>query len=321
MLAFAVVLALVAGACADDDPRAAQSPGGDAGATSSSSSSGSGGGSSSSGGGSTSSSSGTPSGDAGSDAGALHECGARATTRNSWIQTEFAGVPDFTGTFTKRTNVEIPRLVHDATVSKGKYGFDLRDQEDPKDPRVALVNVRITDLVSTDGYGGSFETGDAAGAHVFLSNVYLEPNWPTWVSYATTNYDGMTLDGSEEIFAEDVTVKNWNADTAADIKSKRAQFVCLTTEGNGHRTLRFWHVGPHYLVKSSLNNGTGDLIWMETCTGAKIFVYDSTFNGAPTLPADKISCNDSETGTPPEIVYLTVDPRSTGEMHPMFSAP
>jgi hypothetical protein len=236
---------------------------------------------------------------------------------NPWIQTEFAGVPDFTGDFTKRTAVELPRLIHDASVTNAKYGFDLEDEVDPGDPRVALVNVDIHDLTSTDAYGGSFQTAGAPGAKIYLSNVYLEPNWPAWVSYATTNYDGMVLDGSEEIYAEDVTVKNWNADSAADIKSKRAQFVCLRTEGNGHRTLRFWNIGPHYLVKSAVNNDTGALVWMKTCTGARINVYDSTFNGAPQLPADKISCED---GGVPEIVYLTTDPRTTGEMHPMFSS-
>ena len=237
--------------------------------------------------------------DVGSDAGpdlAMFECGISATVPNPWIQAELANVPQLTGDFTKRTSVELPRLVHDATVTHAKYGFDFKEAQAPTDPRLGLVNVRITDLVSSDGFGASFQTSGAAGASLYLSNVYLEPNWPTWVSYDTTNYDGMVLDHSEEIFAEDLTVKNWNADTAADIKSKRSQFVCLRTEGDGHRTLRYWNVGPHYLVKSSLHNGTGDLVWMQTCTGATVFVYDSTFNGASELPADKVSCNDG--GTP-----------------------
>jgi hypothetical protein len=307
-------LALVLLACSGDDASNTPTPppGSDGGSGPSSSSSGSGGSGGGGGGGG-----GSP--DAGVDASnpALLECGISATVANPWIQTEFAGVPDFTGDFTKRTAVELPRLIHDASVTNGKYGFDLKDEVDPGDPRAALVNVKIHDLTSPDAYGASFQTAGAPGAKIYLSNVYLEPNWPAWVSYATTNYDGMVLDGSEEIFAEDVTVKNWNADTAADIKSKRAQFVCLHTEGDGHRTLRFWNIGPHYLVKSAVNNGTGALVWMQTCTGARINVYDSTFNGAPELPADKISCDD---GGEPEIVYLTTDPRTTGEMHPMFSS-
>jgi hypothetical protein len=306
-------LALVLFACSSEDASntPASPPGSDGGSgpTSSSSSSSSNSGSSGGGG----------SLDAGVDAGdpALLECGISATVKNPWIHTELAGVPDFTGDFTKRTAVELPRLIHDSSVTNGKYGFDLKDEVDPGDPRVALVNVNIHDLTSPDAYGGSFQTAGAPAAKIYLSNVYLEPNWPAWVSYDTTNYDGMVLDGSEEIFAEDVTVKNWNADSAADIKSKRAQFVCLRTEGDGNRTLRFWNVGPHYLVKSAVNNETGALVWMKTCTGALINVYDSTFNGAPQLPADKISCED---GGAPEIVYLTTDPRTTGEMHPMFSS-
>jgi hypothetical protein len=313
-------LALVLLACSSDDagntPTSSSGSDGGGGPTGSSSTSGPTG-SSSSGGDGGSSGSGSP--DAGADAAdpALLECGISATVKNPWIMTELAGVPDFTGDFTKRTAVELPRRIHDASVTNGKYGFDLKDEVDPIDPRVALVNVNIHDLVSADAYGGSFQTAGAPGAKLYLSNVYLEPNWPAWVDYATTNYDGMVLDASEEIYAEDVTVKSWNADSAADIKSKVAQFVCLRTEGDGNRTLRFWNVGPHYLVKSSVNNGAGAIVWMKTCTGAKINVYDSTFNGEPQLPANKISCDD---GGEPEIVYLTTDPRTTGEMHPMFSS-
>ena len=248
---------------------------------------------------------------------ALPECGDRAVVANPWIATEFSGLTPVTGTFTKRQFVELPAIVKDATSSHVKYAFDFDEAQSPTDPRVALVNVRVTDLESTDGFGGAIQTDGAAGAKVFLSNVYIEPNWPQWEGYDTTNFDGMVLDDSEEIFAEDVMVKNWNADSAADIKAKRAQLVCFRTEGDGNRTLRYWKPGPHYLVKSSLNNDTGDIVWLEQCEGAKIFVYQSTFNGQTQIPADKISCHH---GSAPEIVYLTVDPRSTGEMHPMFSA-
>lgn len=302
-------------ACGEDTVESSLQPTGDA-ATGSSSSNG---GASSSGTGSSSSGAGggSSSGTADGSPGAPIECGERATIPNPWLQTEFAGAPTLTGDYTKRTGAETPVLVHDASVTGAKYGFDITELEAPVDPRVALVNVRVTNLVSNDIYGASFQTAKASGAHIFLSNVYLEPNWPHWVSYSETNYDGMVLDGSEDIFAEDVTVKNWNADCAADIKSKRAQFVCFRTEGNGHRTLRYWNVGPHYLVKSSINNEDGAILWFNQCTGAKVNVYDSTFNGSPTIPADKISC---EEGGQPEIVYLTTDPRTTGEMHPMFSA-
>jgi hypothetical protein len=307
-------LALIFLACSGGDPsNTPSSSSGNDGGSGPASSSSSGGGSGGSGG----SGGGGGSGGAGAGDPALLDCGISATVANPWIQTEFADVPDFTGDFTQRTAVELPRLIHDASVTNGKYGFDLKDEVDPGDPRVALVNVNIHDLKSADAFGGSIQTSGAPGAKLFLSNVYLEPNWPAWVDYSTTNYDGMVLDNSAEIYAEDLTVKNWNADSAADIKSKRAQFVCLRTEGDGNRTLRFWNVGPHYLVKSAVNNGTGAIVWMKTCTGARINVYDSTFNGAPQLPTDKISCDDDGA---PEIVYLTTDPRTTGEMHPMFSS-
>jgi len=41
------------------------------------------------------------------------------------------------------------------------------------------------------------------------------------------------------------------------------------------------------------------------------------FAGSPTVPADRIWQSE---GSSHSIVYLTVDPRTTGEMHPMFVA-
>jgi len=127
-------LALVLLACSGDDASNTPTPppGSDGGSGPSSSSSGSGGSGGSGGGG------GFP--DAGVDASnpALLECGISATVANPWIQTEFAGVPDFTGDFTKRTAVELPRLIHDASVTNGKYGFDLKDEVDPGDPGAYL---------------------------------------------------------------------------------------------------------------------------------------------------------------------------------------
>lgn len=245
----------------------------------------------------------------------LRACGDSANAPNAWISNELAGAPVLTGDFDARQFVELPRLLRDVTATNAKYAFDFQEMEGPADPRVGLINVRVTDLVSNDAFGGSLVTDDAPGAHLFLSNVHLEPNWPAWESYATTNYDGMVLDDSEDIYAEDLTIVGWNADSAIDIKSNHAELVCLVTQGNGNRTLRFWKPGPHYLVKSTLENQTGDIVWMSDCSATQLFVFDSTFNGEAQLPADKISC---EEGQDPQIVYLDVDPRTTGEMHPMF---
>jgi hypothetical protein len=256
-------------------------------------------------------------GGAGGAGGELAACGASATTPNSWIATEFSGVEELSGDFTTRQFVELPRIIRDSTATGAKYAFDLREEEEPADPRAAFVNVSVHDLVSKDAFGAAISSGNAPGAHLFLSNVELEPNWPMWESYATTNYDGMVLDGSEEIYAEDLTIRNWNADSAIDIKSTTAQFVCLTTEGDGNRTLRFWQPGPHYLVLSSIQNETGAMLWFADCGAATLNVYESTFNGSARVPSDKISCDK---GDSPQIVYLTTDPRTTGEMHPMFSA-
>lgn len=251
------------------------------------------------------------------DAGAPASSACGAAGVNAWIAENFAAVPKMTGAFDTRTTVEMPRLVHDATGTNAKYAFFMRDDESPNDPRVAFVNVRVTNLVSTDAFGGGIATSNSfPGVKMYMSNVYIEPNWPKWKSYESTNYDGVVLDGSEETYVECLTVKNWNADSALDIKSKKIQFDRLVTEGDGNRTLRFWGTGPHYLVKSSVNNGTGSVIWISNCADTVIRIYDSTFNGSRTVPADKVDC---ESGANPKFEYLDKDPRTTGEMHPMFT--
>jgi hypothetical protein len=46
------------------------------------------------------------------------------------------------------------------------------------------------------------------------------------------------------------------ADAALDIKAEKSQHVGLTVQeppgGPGHRILRFWKAGPHYLVDSTI---------------------------------------------------------------------
>lgn len=307
-------------ACADDDGTAAGPSAG--GGTTSLGGNGDGAGSNSGGSGGTG---GAPVGEGGAGAGGISEgggggsvraCGSSATSPNAWIEAEFADVPVLSGDFTTRQFVELPRFIRDASGTTAKYAFDLREEEAPNDPRAALVDVTVTDLMSTDEYGAAISTGYAPGATLFLSNVTLEPNWPVWESYETTNYDGMVLDGSVAIYAEDLTIRNWNADSAIDVKADTAQLVCLTTEGDGNRTLRVWRPGPHYIVASSIENEAGVILWFSDCDITTLYVYDSTFNGSPTVPADKIACDN---GSNPDIVYLSTDPRTTGEMHPMFS--
>jgi hypothetical protein len=140
------------------------------------------------------------------------------------------------------------------------------------------------------------------------------------VSYAETNYDGLVLDGAAAIYAEDLTIRDWNADGGIDDKAQLSQFVRLVIEGAGNRALRLWGAGPHYLVESRLDNdgslGEGSLLWFSDCDAVEVRIYGSTFNGSETVPASAISC---DTGSDPNLVYLDVDPRTTGEMHEMFS--
>lgn len=236
---------------------------------------------------------------------------------SAWIIEHFADAPTVTGEFDGRTAIETPALVLDASGTNGKYAFDVREEEAPVLAEVGFVNVTVVDLVSEDSFGAAISTGYAPGTIAYLANVYIEPNWPAWESYDTTNYDGIVLDDSAAFYAEDLTIANWNADCAIDIKSPIAQFVRLETSGGGNRTLRIWGSGPHYLVESSVNNPDGTILWFSDCASVTLNVYASTFNGEAEVPAGAIDCDQ---GDAPTIVYLDTDPRTTGEMHPMFSA-
>lgn len=323
---FPVVCAfLVLAACASDDDgsKGGASTGGAGGAGGSGGASSGGTGT---GGASTGGVSGTGTGGSGGGAGAGAVGGATggapASTAADWIIAHFAGDPVVTGDYTERTNVESPSLVKDATGCCAKYSFDVHEESSPDEREVGFVNVSIKDLESTDAYGGGISSSYAPGLTLYLANVTVEPNWPTWVSYSATNYDGLVLDGSAAIYAEDLTVKNWNADGAIDNKAPISQFVRLTIEGHGNRGIRYWESGPHYLVDSKLENtggaGEGSLFWFSDCDTAVVKIYNSTFNGSATVPPNLVSCDN---GSAPTLEYLTTDPRTTGEMHEMFAAP
>lgn len=237
-------------------------------------------------------------------------------TAGEWIIMHFADAPVMTGEFDERTAVETPTLVLDASGTNAKYAFDVREEEDPVLAEVGFVNVTAINLVSEDAFGAAISTAYAPGTIAYLDNVYVEPNWPAWESYETTNYDGIVLDESAEFYAEDLTIVSWNADCAIDIKSPITQMVRLETMGGGNRTLRYWESGPHYLVESSVNNPDGTVLWFSDCSTVTLNVYDSTFNGEDVVPESAIEC---ENGDSPTIVYLETDPRTTGEMHEMFS--
>jgi hypothetical protein len=170
-----------------------------------------------------------------------------------------------------------------------------------------------------------------------MVNVTMEPNWPAWAGYRSTNMDGFTGDAGSPnglLIGYNITVKNW-AEAALDVKQKHAQFVGLRTESTperGYNTLKLWRVGPHYLVDSTINNerylnapadpplaayDDGGLLWTNDCAGFELRVWNTTFNGSSTLPLDRIKCSVGNREDM-KITYLTVDPRTTGELHPML---
>lgn len=240
-----------------------------------------------------------------------------AVDEAAWIIEHFTDAPTITGPRTARTLVETPAVVRDASGCCAKYAFDIRAAAAPE---AGFVNVAIAGLESTDAFGGGLKTQSGEGMTLFLAGVTIDPMWPAWVDYATTNFDGIVLDGSAAFFAADLTVTNWNADAAIDNKAEVSQLVRFTMSGHGNRGIRYWRPGPHYIVDSTLANtgdlGAGTVLWFSNCDTVSVKVYRSTFLGSPTIPASAIEC---DAGSNPDIEYLTTDPRTTGEMHPMFS--
>src|SRR6266567_727118 len=222
------------------------------------------------------------------------------------------------------------------------------------DQRVAFVNVTVSNQVQNGKFGSGIITlGNVHGWNdmldTFFSNVTISPYWPAFVNYQTTNLDGITFDAGHpgvppvpgrggHVYAEDLTVACpvpegqpaapcW-ADAALDVKPLNLQANRVHTEGSGINTLKLWQKGPHYIVNSTINNDRyvntpqsgddGGLVWTYDCAALVLNIYNSTFNGSPTLPRDRIGCqlHNGE----PTVNYLNHDPTKTGEMHPMFGS-
>lgn len=279
---------------------------------------------------------------------------AGVATGNAWLLSNFAYARQYTGTFAGVKTIVFPALVKNVTCTGGYYClsiFDLNYEHTPPDEgvgpggttastdqRAALVNVTVSNQIVNGPYAaGILFNGNGNGwidhMEAFLSNVTITPNLPPWVDYATTNFDTITFDGgwpTGKVYMEDVTANGWD-DAAFDVKGQSMQAVRIKTNGSGYNTLKLWHAGPHYIVDSVISNsrwntadppvGDGGLLATMDCTTAEIRIWNSTFNGSTTLNRNKVRC--FYTGTPADIKikYLSIDPRKTGEMHPMFVAP
>jgi hypothetical protein len=259
------------------------------------------------------------------------------TTKGSaWVEAYFAGKPVITGEKTGPTDVGSPSIMKDAHCKLSYYCVNAWGTDGEVDMRVAFVRSTF-DQAQVDGpYGASIMCWggpNKTGHHlfdVFLSDVTLAPGWPTFQNYDTTNMDGGTFDcgwRDGHLYVNNVTVSGW-ADAALDVKPGALQAVNLTTNGDGLNTLKLWNNGPHYIVNSHINNtrystvdppaaGDGGLAYIAMCASTTIKIWNSTFNGANTLARNKYSCGDGADKSA-TVINLTVDPRTTGEMHPLF---
>jgi hypothetical protein len=236
-----------------------------------------------------------------------------------WLLKHFTNAPKLTGKLEERTQVEAPHLIQDVDVCCGKYALDLEPNNNNQNLEVGFLNVKISELMSNDIYGAGVRT--SSPIDVFMVNVEVNPMWRLWQGYDQTNYDGLDFDGGGKIYIDGLTITDWNADGGIDVKADEGtQFVNVTIKGTGNRAIRYWRQAKHYLVNSSINNdgknGDGVLLWFRYCDQSTLYVYKTSFNGL-----DKVSANDilCEQGNAPNIIYLEKDPRTTGEMHPMFS--
>lgn len=247
---------------------------------------------------------------------ALVACETRAA--KGWMADAFAGSEVLTGVFDGRVSITAPALVQDAELRAARIGFSVRHGPEGTPRRVAFSGITVKDMASHDRYGAAIKTHRKdPGISVFMSDVTLRPGWPDWILYETTNYDAITLDAAEALYAQAVRITDWNADAAIDSKAETTQLVDVEITGPGHRPLRLWRPGPHYIVHSSITKpGEGTLIWLKDCATVELRIFASLFNGARRLSADHVSC---ETGAAPAIEYLSEDPRPTGELHPFFT--
>ncbi|ROT97999.1 hypothetical protein [Histidinibacterium lentulum] len=260
---------------------------------------------------------------------ALQATGAPAETSacadrvaEDWLEETFGAPPPEAGTLTGRQRLETPVWLRGAEISQAKYAVTVRRGEDGE--HVALSGLRIGPLASRDAYGAGIRVeapdddadwGDSV-VRLFLHDIVIAPEWPDWRSYGETNYDAVDFAAPGELYGHAVRISDWNADAALDIKADRSQFVGLEVSGPGNRPIRYWRSGPHDLVASSLSRpDDGPLVWFADCDAVTLRVHDTEFNGAPRLSPDRVSC---ERGEDPEIVYLSEDPRRTGEIHPML---
>jgi len=239
-----------------------------------------------------------------------------------WILGNFQTTPIVSGQLDGRKTIEMPALVHNVNhTGAGKNAFQLRSSA-LNSNYAGFINVSISGLYrdnSPTGAGiATSRDDDNVGTVLFLSNVDIAPGWPDFISYDEANFDGIVLDGAQAIYGQDVTISDVNSDAAIDNKALLSQFVRLNISGDANRSIRYWNNGPHYLVDSTIDNsggaGAGTLIWIKNCATTELRVFNSSFNGAATIPLDKIEC-ENNSGTP-QISYLTNDPRSL--MHPMF---
>ncbi len=240
----------------------------------------------------------------------------------AWLAETLGPPPPEAGTLEGRQRLETPVWLHGASISGVKYAVSIK--RGPDTGAVGLSGLSLGPLKSRDAYGAAIrvqDQGDAgaeehSAVQLFLHDIEIAPDWPDWISYEETNYDAVDFEAPGELYGHAVRIYDWNADAALDIKADRSQFVDLVVSGSGNRPLRYWRPGPHDLVASDISRpDEGPIVWFADCATATLRVFETRFNGSDRLAPERVSCGDGEV---PEIIYLSEDPRLTGDVHPML---
>ena len=250
-------------------------------------------------------------------------CGSDAAYR--WIEENFAGTSEITGEYTGRLLTDGPPVWVDAATFSGGCDRGLLGIRS-SDTTSAITNSRFLDMCPSGNYDDRISStvqinnrsGDDA-SRLFVANSYMSPG----AGDAAGLSSGNTMAG---VYVESVDFENFQGDAAIETKSIDLQLSRVNISGPARRPIRVMREGVKYLADVNIDKpasgGWDPLIQVKFCEGTTLRIYNSSFNGSSRLERSDIDCwsPGGARGTYDDLIieYLDVDPRTTGEMHPMF---
>ncbi|NBD74418.1 hypothetical protein GVX82_05255 [Patescibacteria group bacterium] len=152
---------------------------------------------------------------------------------------------------------------------------------------------------------------------LFMANTYVSPGPGDAAGVSSAN----TMGG---LYAESVTFDTLQGNSAIEVKAHDLQLSRVSISGPLDRPIRVMRRGVKYFadvdIQKPSSGGWNPLVQVKYCRGTTLKIYNSSFNGSPHLERGDVHCWGADRGAWEDlnIEYLDVDPRTTGEMHPMF---